>query len=323
MIEQSNGNSGVHVVVAALYKFVNLPDYRDRRADLYAVCKENRLKGTILLAEEGINGTLAGSRAGIDNLREFLNQDGRFDGLDYKESIASAAPFHRLKIKLKKEIVTMGREGIQPSRLSGTRVEPERWNSLLEDPEVLVLDTRNQYEYEVGTFLNAVSPELKSFREFPEYVQNTLDPGRHRKIAMFCTGGIRCEKASAFMLQQGFSEVYQLQGGILRYLQEVKPGDNLWQGECFVFDGRVAVDSQLHEGEYQQCYSCRRPLSPKDRQSDKYEQGIACPHCYDSLTPERRASLKERQRQVELAAARNQLHVGAMMKKAEGSQAED
>lgn len=301
------------MVIAALYKFVHLPDYRDLRREFFSVCKKNSIKGTILLAEEGINGTVAGSRAGIDNLRKFLGKDARFAGLEYKESFAAVVPFYRLKIKLKKEIVTMGKSGIEPFQSSGTRVDAAQWNDLVNDPEVLVLDTRNQYEYEVGTFLNAVSPGLKSFRQFPDYVQNQLDPGKHRKIAMFCTGGIRCEKASAFMLQQGFAEVYQLQGGVLKYLQEVKAEENLWQGECFVFDGRVAVDMGLQKGEHEQCYSCRQPLSTADRQSEKYEQGVSCPHCYDRLTPERRAGLRERQRQVELATARNELHVGAIM----------
>ena len=306
-------NSTNPVVVAAVYKFVHLPDYREIRRELSAVCKENQVKGTILLAEEGINGTVAGSRAGIDNLMRFLARDMRFDHLEYKESYAAMIPFHRMKIKLKKEIVTMGRADIAPASLSGKRVTVDQWNGLITDPEVLVIDIRNHYEYEVGTFLNAISPELRSFREFPGYVQNRLDPEKHRKIAMFCTGGIRCEKASAFMLQQGFAEVYQLQGGILRYLEDVKPEENLWQGECFVFDGRVAVDGELRTGQHEQCYSCRHPLSQQDRQSDKYEQGISCPYCYDSLTVARRASLKERQRQVELAAQRNQLHVGAVM----------
>ena len=305
------------MVVAALYKFVRLADYRELRHAIFSVCKENQVKGTVLLAEEGINGTVAGSRSGIDQLRMFLGNDGRFDGLEYKESFADAVPFHRLKIKLKKEIVTMGQAGVAPDRLSGTRVDAAQWNELISDPDVLVLDTRNQYEYEVGTFRNAVSPGLASFRQFPGYVQSKLDPGRHRKVAMFCTGGIRCEKASAFMLQQGFTEVYQLQGGILKYLEEVQSGENLWQGECFVFDGRVAVDNGLHKGEHEQCYSCRRPLSAADRQSDRYQQGVSCPHCYDGLTAERRAGLQERQRQVELAAARNQLHVGAEMKTSE------
>jgi len=300
-------------VIAALYKFVHLPDYHELCMELSVVCKTGRLKGTILLAEEGINGTVAGSRAGIDNLMETLASDTRFEQLEYKESYGSTIPFHRMKIKLKKEIVTMGRADVAPASISGRRVSVDQWNELINDPEVLVIDTRNHYEYQVGTFQNAVSPELKSFSEFPDYVQDRLDPEKHRKIAMFCTGGIRCEKASAFMLQQGFAEVYQLQGGILRYLQEVKPEENLWQGECFVFDGRVAVDRELHKGEHEQCYSCRHPLSAKDRQSDKFEQGVSCPYCYDSLTTARRAGLKERQRQVELATERHQLHVGAVM----------
>lgn len=305
-------------MIASFYKFVDLPDYREMRGDLLAVCKDNKIKGTILLAREGINGTIAGSRQGIDSLLQFLERDHRFAGLEYKESFAAEYPFHRLKVKLKKEIVTMGRVGIEPVRLSGKRVAATQWNELIREPGVLVIDTRNQYEYEVGTFMNAVSPGLSSFREFPDYVENQLHPARQRRVAMFCTGGIRCEKASAFMLQQGFEEVYQLQGGILRYLQEVSPGENLWRGECFVFDGRVAVNRELCPGEYEMCYSCRHPLSVRDRQSEQYEPGVSCPRCYDGLTAARRAGLRERQRQVELATARNQLHVGAAMKIHEG-----
>ena len=313
MNNKGNNESAGSVVIAALYKFVRLPDYIDLRRELFTVSKENNIKGTLLLAQEGINGTIAGCRAGVDNLLQFLNRDQRFAGLEYKESFAAEFPFHRLKVKLKQEIVTMGQADIEPDRLSGTRVGAAQWNDLIRDPGVLVIDARNQYEYEVGTFLNAVSPGLNSFREFPDYVKKELHPGRHRRVAMFCTGGIRCEKASAFMLQQGFAEVYQLQGGILRYLQEVKPGENLWQGECFVFDGRVAIDQELHQGEHAMCYSCRRPLSVPDRQSEKYEPGVSCPRCYDGLTAARRASLRERQRQVELAAQHNRLHVGAVM----------
>lgn len=301
------------IVIAALYKFVALPDYKEMRQGLLSLCKDYGIKGTILLAEEGINGTIAGSRAGIDILRSYLDTEMELSGLEYKESIASDLPFHRMKVKLKKEIVTMGLPEIDPTLLSGIRVDSHQWNELMSAPDVLVIDTRNQYEYKVGTFKNAVSPKLNSFRKFPDFVKNNLDVSKHRKVAMFCTGGIRCEKASAFMLEQGFDEVYQLRGGILKYLEEVPPEDNLWQGECFVFDGRVAVNDVLHKGLHEQCYSCRHPVSLTERQSDKYEQGISCPRCYDTLTDKRCASLKERQRQVELAAERNMLHVGAVI----------
>lgn len=311
MTEHQSETKGKNFVVAALYKFVNLPDVRELKLHLLAICKDNHIKGTILLAGEGINATIAGSRQGIDTLKNFLEEDGRFTGLEYKESFASQVPFYRMKVKLKQEIVTMGISGIDPVRSSGIRVDAEQWNRLLSDPEVLVLDTRNQYEYEVGTFRNAVSPYLDSFRDFPQYVKDNLDRNKHRKVAMFCTGGIRCEKASAYMVEQGFEEVYQLQGGILKYLEEVQADRNLWCGECFVFDNRVTVDEALNEGEHEQCFACRRPVSKEDMSSEKYQQGVSCPRCYDSLTTKRRDSLEERQKQVELATERGQLHVGA------------
>lgn len=303
-----------NIVIATLYKFVRLPDYRELRQGIYDVCRDNGIRGTVLLAPEGINGTVAGSREGIDNFRAHLDNDTRLNGLEYKESSASAIPFHRLKVRLKKEIVTMGQPDLDPSRVTGVRVEPQQWNELISSPDVLLIDTRNLYEYEVGTFKNAVSPGLDSFREFPEFVRRNLDRNSHKRVAMFCTGGIRCEKASAYMLEQGFEQVYQLKGGILRYLQEVRPEDSLWEGECFVFDGRVAVDDNLQEGSFEQCYSCRHPVSAEDRESEKYEQGVSCPRCFDTLTDARRTGLKERQRQVELAAARDQLHVGATLR---------
>jgi len=305
MIEPEN------VVVFAFYKFVRLDNYRDMRTPLLDFCRKLGLRGTILLAEEGINATVSGSRPGLQKLLDYLYQDNRLDGMEYKESLAPELPFYRMKVKLKKEIVTMAVPDIKPDKLSGVRVKPSEWNALVNNPEVLVIDARNNYECDVGMFKNAVSPATDSFSEFPDYVANNLDPARHKKIAMYCTGGIRCEKASAYMLGQGFNEVYQLQGGILKYLEEVDPEQSLWKGECFVFDGRVAVNKSLQPGEYALCYSCRHPVSADDRLSEKYEEGISCPLCFDSLTAARRASLKERQHQVTLAKKRNQQHIGA------------
>ena len=224
------GPAGENIIVAALYKFTALPDYRELRRPLLDLCHAHQIKGTLLLADEGINGTVAAERAGIDVLLHYLQGDPRLAGLEYKEAVASSMPFYRMKVKLKKEIVTLGIPDVDPTRMSGVRVDPLRWNELIKDTEVLVIDTRNRYEYQIGTFLNAVSPETDSFSEFPRYVKLKLDPKRHKKIAMFCTGGIRCEKASAYLLEQGFSRVYQLQGGILRYLEEVDADENLWQG---------------------------------------------------------------------------------------------
>ncbi len=301
------------IIVAAMYKFVPLPDYRDLRLPLLDFCREHEIKGTLLLAEEGINGTVAGKRAGIDALLAYLRSDSRLADLEHKEASASAMPFYRMKVKLKKEIVTMGVPNVDPNRKSGIRVDPRQWNELISDPDVLVIDTRNHYEFEIGSFVNAISPETDAFTEFPGYVKNNLDPERHKKIAMFCTGGIRCEKASAYLLEQGFKEVYQLKGGILKYLEEVEKDQNLWSGECFVFDGRVAVGEKLQPGEYELCFSCRMPVAPEDRKSDKFEQGVSCPRCYDSQTDERRARLRERQRQLQLATQRNYQHIGAVL----------
>lgn len=301
------------IIVAALYKFISLPDYRELRGPLLDLCRAHHIKGTLLLAQEGINGTVAADRSGIDALLNYLRCDRRFADLEHREAVAHDMPFYRMKVKLKKEIVTLGIPEIDPTRNSGIRVTPQRWNELINDPEVLVIDTRNRYEYRIGSFRNAVSPETDSFSEFPRYVQQKLDPERHKKIAMFCTGGIRCEKASAYLLEQGFAEVYQLQGGILKYLEAISPDENQWLGECFVFDGRVAVNEKLDQGVYQQCYSCRMPVSPQDLESDKFEQGVSCPHCYDGQTEERRARLRERQHQVELARQRNYQHIGAVL----------
>ncbi|MBT7951964.1 MAG: rhodanese-related sulfurtransferase [Gammaproteobacteria bacterium] len=304
-------NESNNVVVLALYKFVHLPDYIELKTPLLEYCKKLNLFGTILLAEEGINGTIAGDRSGIDNLLIYLEQDIRFTAMECKESAADEIPFHRMKVKLKKEIVSMGVATIVPEELTGTRVKPEDWNTVISDPEVLLIDTRNQYEVDIGTFKNALSPETETFRDFPEYVDSKLDPEKQKRVAMFCTGGIRCEKASAYLLEKGFEEVYQLDGGILKYLEDIEQADSLWEGECFVFDGRVAVNHELAPGIYAQCYACRRPVSPEQMNSNKYEEGVSCPHCYHSLTASKRAAVTERQKQVKLAEKRNQTHIGA------------
>ena len=299
------------VVVAALYKFVALKDFRELREPLLDVCMDAGVRGTLLLATEGINGTIAGTRKSIDCVLDYLRSDPRLADLQHKESFDDHMPFYRMKVKLKREIVTMGVEGIDPNQRVGTYVEPQDWNALVEDPEVLLIDTRNDYECDIGTFRGALDPHTTNFREFPAYVRENLDPGRHKKVAMFCTGGIRCEKASAFMLKEGFEEVYHLQGGILKYLEEVPKQESTWEGECFVFDNRVAVDHDLNKGQYDQCHGCRHPITESDKLSDKYQKGVCCPHCYDNLTEEQKARFSERQKQVELAKARGEQHIGA------------
>ncbi len=297
-------------VVAAMYKFVRLPDYETIQPSLLDFCRTQKIKGTLLLAEEGINGTVAGSRKSIDALLEYLKSDERLETLEHKEALSDDLPFHRMKVKLKKEIVTMGQPDIKPIESSKVRVEPKDWNNLISDPEVLVIDTRNEYEYQIGSFKNAISPDTTNFREFPDYVKQELDPKKNKKVAMFCTGGIRCEKACAYMLEQGFEEVYQLNGGILKYLEEVSEDESLWEGECFVFDSRVSVDHQLAEGSYNQCFACRRPISDEEMQSEHYIVGVSCPRCIDETTEEQRLNFAERQKQVELAEQRNQQHIG-------------
>ena len=299
------------VVVAALYKFVTLEDYRELREPLLDECLAAGARGTLLLAHEGINGTIAGTRAGIDRVLAWLKSDPRLADLEHKESFDDHLPFYRMKVKLKKEIVTMGVPGVNPNRRVGTYVRPRDWNALVEDPEVLLIDTRNDYEVAIGTFRGAVDPHTTTFREFPAYVREHFDPQQHRKVAMFCTGGIRCEKASSFMLAEGFEEVYHLEGGILKYLEEVPPEESAWEGECFVFDNRVSVDHHLEKGSYDQCHGCRHPITETDKQSSLYMKGVCCPRCHDSLSEDQKARFAERQRQVELAKQRNEQHIGA------------
>ena len=298
------------IVVCALYKFVTLENYQALRQPIHDVMEKNHVRGTLLLANEGINGTIAGSRHAIDTVITWLKSDPRLAELECKESITSVMPFNRTKVKLKKEIVTMGIEGIDPEQVVGTYVNSQDWNSLIDDPEVLVIDTRNDYEFQVGTFKNAINPNTQSFREFPQYVKENLDSDKHKKVAMFCTGGIRCEKSTAFLKQQGFDEVYHLKGGILKYLEEMPIESTLWEGECFVFDERVTVNHHLEKGSYDQCNACRLPITEVDKISDKYQQGVSCPHCFDKVTIEQRARFSEREKQMALAKKRGESHLG-------------
>jgi UPF0176 protein len=298
------------IVVCALYKFVTLENYQALRQPIHDVMEKNHVRGTLLLANEGINGTIAGSRHAIDTVITWLKSDPRLAELECKESITGVMPFNRTKVKLKKEIVTMGIEGIDPKQVVGTYVNAQDWNSLIDDPEVLVIDTRNDYEFQVGTFKNAINPNTQSFREFPQYVKENLDSDKHKKVAMFCTGGIRCEKSTAFLKQQGFDEVYHLKGGILKYLEEMPIESTLWEGECFVFDERVTVNHHLEKGSYDQCNACRLPITEVDKISDKYQQGVSCPHCFDKVTIEQRARFSEREKQMALAKKRGESHLG-------------
>ncbi|MBO3459922.1 rhodanese-related sulfurtransferase [Aetokthonos hydrillicola Thurmond2011] len=268
-------------IVAAFYKFVRLPDFALKQPPLLAYCEAQDIKGTILLAEEGINGTIAGSRDSIDAVLAFLRADPRLADLEHKESSADSFPFNRMKVRLKKEIVTIGLPEADPNERVGIYVSPKDWNNLISDPEVTVIDTRNEYEVNIGTFQRAVNPHTSSFRQFPEYVRNHLDPTKHKKVAMFCTGGIRCEKASSFMLSEGFQEVYHLKGGILKYLEEIPDSESLWNGECFVFDQRIALRQGLEPGTYDMCSNCGYPISEDDKLSSKYQEGISCPHCFE------------------------------------------
>ncbi|MSR16292.1 MAG: rhodanese-related sulfurtransferase [Methylococcaceae bacterium] len=299
------------LVVCALYKFVTLENYQELRQPLHDVMEKNHVRGTLLLASEGINGTISGSRHAIDTVIDWLKMDTRLNDIDCKESLTDNPPFNRIRVKLKKEIVTMGIEGIDPKRIVGTYVSPNEWNTLINNPDVLVVDTRNDYEFQVGTFKNAINPNTQSFREFPEYVKNNLNPQQHKKVAMFCTGGIRCEKSTAFLKEQGFDEVYHLKGGILKYLEEVPAADTLWEGECFVFDERVTVNLALEKGSYDQCNACRMPITEHDKATDKYIQGVSCPHCFNKNTLEQKARFTEREKQMELAKNRGEAHIGS------------
>ena len=297
-----------------MYKFVRLENYALLKRPLLELMLEHRVRGTLLLAREGVNGTVAGSREGIDTVLGWLRTEAGTGELEVKISLSERPPFKRTKVKLKKEIVTMGIHDIDPNLIVGTYVEPDEWNTLIDDPEVLLVDTRNQYEYDVGTFENAVNPCTETFREFPEFVKQHLSPEKNPKVAMFCTGGIRCEKSTALLKKMGFEEVYHLKGGILKYLETVPEERSKWKGECFVFDDRVTVDHHLNPGSYDQCHACRLPISERDKRSPHYIKGVSCPQCHDKVSPQDKARFAERQRQIELATARGEEHLGSKLK---------
>ena len=297
-------------VTCALYKFVTLPNFEALREPLLDAMTQNNVFGTLLLAQEGINGTVSSTREGIDALLNWLNQQPGLENIVTKESYHSDIPFYRTKVKLKNEIVTMGVEGIDPKQVVGTYVKPEDWNALISDPDVVLVDTRNDYEVEIGTFENAVDPKTKTFREFPAWAKDNLDPEKHKKVAMFCTGGIRCEKSTAYMKEQGFDQVYHLEGGILKYLEKVPKEQTLWSGECFVFDNRVAVDHDLKRGSYDQCHACRMPITEQEKDHLHYQEGLSCHHCYGTVDEEQKQRFAERQKQVALAKKRGEEHIG-------------
>jgi UPF0176 protein len=298
------------VVVAAFYHFTQLEDYEDMREPLLKKCAELGIKGSILLAKEGINSTIAGSREGIDSILAHLRSDARLSAMEHKESFATDLPFYRMKVLLKKEIVTLGVDGIDPTKDVGTYVDPKDWNNLISNPDVVVLDTRNVYEYAIGTFDKAVDPNTETFREFPAFVEENLEHDKDKPIAMFCTGGIRCEKASAYMLARGFKTVYHLKGGILKYLEDVPKEQSLWHGDCFVFDHRTAVTHGLEYGDHETCFGCRWPISTGDKSSSHYKEGVHCPHCYDSRDEAQKAAAEARHHQVRLAEKLGHKHLG-------------
>lgn len=298
------------IVVSALYKFVALEHYKSLQDPLLTVMKKHGVKGTLLLAREGINGTVAGSEEAIEALHSWFETQPMLNNIVSKRSYHEVMPFNRTKVKLKKEIVTLGVENIDPTQVVGTYVKPEAWNQLIESEEVLVIDTRNDYEIQIGAFKGAVNPKTNTFREFPEFVKENLDPNRHKKIAMYCTGGIRCEKSTAYLKTLGFSEVYHLEGGILKYLEEIPETQSLWEGECFVFDERVAVNHALEKGQYHQCHACRFPITQADMQSLDYVEGVSCPHCINTHTEAQKMRYQERQKQNQLAKARSETHIG-------------
>jgi UPF0176 protein len=304
----------------AFYQFVNLENIDQLQVFILKFCQKNSIKGTILLASEGINGTISGDEKKIQKFIEFIKEDpffkNNFKSLEHKESWASKNPFYRMKVRLKKEIVALGVDEVSPAKKVGQYVNPEDWNALIEDPDTIVIDTRNNYEVDIGSFKNAINPQTGSFREFPAFMEKKLKNNKQKKVAMFCTGGIRCEKATSLMLEEGFEDVYHLKGGILKYLETIPKDKSLWEGECFVFDQRVAVTHGLDEGKYDQCYACRHPLSPEELESDQYTKGISCPYCFNELSDKKKAGVIERQKQIMLSKSKGENHIGDNQNKA-------
>ena len=302
------------------YYFISLENIERFQAFILKFCQKNSIKGTVLLASEGINGTISGEDKKIQKFIQFIKEDSffknKFKDLEYKKSWASKNPFYRMKVRLKKEIVTLGVDGISPSKNVGKYVNPEDWNNIIKDPNTIVIDTRNNYEVDIGTFKNSINPETETFIEFPSYVDKNLNKNEPKKVAMFCTGGIRCEKATSLMLEKGFKDVYHLKGGILKYLESIPKEESLWEGECFVFDQRVAVTHGLNEGQYDHCYSCRHPLAPDELLSKKYIKGISCPYCFNKLPQKKKTGVIERQKQIMLSKSKGENHIGDNQNKA-------
>ena len=307
-------NSKLPFMTAAFYKFVDLPDFADRREKLLALCEYHNVKGLIILAKEGINSTIAGSEESVMTILNYLKAMPELLDLQYKVSWYAKQPFYRMKVRLKKEIVTIGLPDISPIHGAGTYVSAEKWNALIQDPDVILIDTRNDYEVELGTFQSAIDPQVKKFSDLPQWLdaQANLkgDQGKKPKVAMFCTGGIRCEKSTALMKAKGFDEVYHLEGGILKYLEKIPQEQSLWQGECFVFDERVSVGHGLIAGEHELCRCCRDPLQEGAKTSPQYEFGVSCPRCFDRTTEDQKARARERHKQTQLAKARGEIHFG-------------
>ena len=296
--------------VATFYQFAHLPDCLDWQKKLRTQCKKLNVLGTIILAEEGINVTLSSNAKGIAEIMAFIKKDDRFANMPFRTSVTPRQTFYRIRVAVRKEIVTLGDASVNPNDQVGTYIEPKEWNKIIQDPDVLTIDTRNDYEVEIGTFKGSIDPKTQNFGQWDEYVKKNLQNHKGKKVAMFCTGGIRCEKASSHLLKKGFKEVYHLKGGILNYLENIEPEKSLWEGECFVFDHRVSVIHGLKDGESKICFGCRWPLRAEDLESPKYEPGICCPHCADSLDQNKRDSLQERNRQIQIARKKNREHLG-------------
>ena len=300
--------------VAAFYAFTELLNLEDLQRTFTHFLKKEDIKGTVLLAHEGINGTVAGTEDGIDRFKNFLRLNNLYQSQNFKTSTCAEDPFPRLKIKLKDEIVSIGNELVDPAKIVGEYVQPEDWNSLISQEDVLVLDTRNTYEFSIGTFKKSIQPETTNFREFPDWLEGIESKGldKSKKVAMFCTGGIRCEKASSLMKAKGFKNIYHLQGGILNYLEKIDEENSLWNGECFVFDDRVALNHNLEVGSYDMCHGCRMPITDKDKLEEEYVTGVSCPNCFNTKTPDQKKRYAERQKQVDLAKLRDEKHIGAI-----------
>ncbi len=303
-----------HIVVSAFYHFTPFPEFETLQEPIQSELSAHGIFGTVLLAKEGINGTIAGSREGINDVMKYLRGLPGCATLEHKESSASEMPFYRLKVRLKKEVVAMGVPDANPNNQVGTYVDPKDWNALISEPDVVVIDTRNDYEVSIGAFEGATDPETKTFRDFPSWFHENREALDGKKVAMYCTGGIRCEKATSLLKLEGIEDVYHLKGGILKYLETVPETDSKWQGECFVFDNRVSVGHGLKQGSYDMCHACRRPITEEDKKSPHFVPGVSCDHCYDKSSTEQKARYAQRQHQMELAEERGEAHIGVAQK---------